>query len=53
LVSIQFYEYDARNHEREENLIGCGASGTYAPGPDEEEEEVGPRIPKRACTLTP
>jgi len=22
------------------NLIGCGASGAYAPGPDEEEEEV-------------
>jgi hypothetical protein len=21
--------------------IGCGASGAYAPGPDEEEEELG------------
>jgi len=39
-------------HGRTINLIGCGASGVYAPGPDEEEEKLAASF-FRVCDFFP
>jgi len=35
------------------SLIGCGASGAYAPGPDDKEEELNPLVSYPNISLQP